>query len=129
MVAPKYVPPAAREVSPREITQVLGNPQQVGYPASMNADACSGCSVMGHQSWGAVYGHCGAWKSTLARSEGRLSRGFEAKAKDGLCQRAKVGYCPCCTQATHVAIPPAYTLGALDPLKQMGVRLWTAFGP
>ena len=63
------------------------------------------------------------------RLEGRLSQGREAKVKDGLCRKAKVGYCPCCTQASHVAIPPSYTIGAMCPLKRMGVRLWTALGP
>ena len=62
MVAPRFVPPAARKVSPREIIQILGNPDQVGYPASMNADACLKYSVTGNQSWGAVYDHCEAWK-------------------------------------------------------------------
>ena len=95
----------------------------------MNTDDCPGYSVMEYQSWDVVYDHCEAWKSTLVRLEGRLSKGHEGKAKDGLCQKAKVGYCPCCTQATHVAIPPAYTLAALDPLKQLAIRLWTAFGP
>ena len=28
-----------------------------------------------------------------------------------------------------MAIPPAYTIGALDPLRQMGIRLWAALGP
>ena len=129
MIRPKFVPPAARKVSPREIVQILGNPDQVGYPASMNTDACLGYSVMGYQSWDVVYDHCEAWKWTLVRLEGRLSKGRDAKAKDGICQKAKVGYCPCCTRATHVAIPQSYAIGAMDPLKQMGIRLWTAFGP
>ena len=66
---------------------------------------------------------------TLVRLEGRLSKGYEAKGKDGLCQKAKVGCCPWCARATHVAIPQSYTIGAMGPLKQMGIRVWPAFGP
>ena len=75
-----------------------------------------------------AYDHCDAWKSTLVKIEGRLPKGRDAKA-DNLCQKAKVGYYPCCSQAAHVAIPPAYPLGPLDPLKRMGIRLWAEFGP
>ena len=78
MVAPKYVPPATRKVFSRKIIQILGNPLRIGYPASMNADACLGYCVMGYQSWDVVYDHCEAWKSTPARLEGRLSNGHVA---------------------------------------------------
>ena len=40
-----------------------------------------------------------------------------------------MGFCPCCTQAPHEAISPACAMGASDPLKQTGVRLWAEFGP
>ena len=60
MWAPRHVPPATRKAAPREITQFLGNPLQIGYPAPMNADACLGCSVTGCQSWDVVYDHCDA---------------------------------------------------------------------
>ena len=105
MVAPKYVAPATRKVSPREIIQFLGNSSQIGYPATMNTDACLGYSVMGHRSCDVVYDRCEAWMSILVRLEGRLSKGHVTEATDGLCQKAKVGYCPCCTRAAHVAIP------------------------
>ena len=100
MIRPKLIPPATRKVSPREIVQVLGNPDQVGYPASMDADACLGYSVTGYQSWDVFYDHCEAWKRTLVRLEGRLPKGHEDKAKDGLCQEARVG------QEGHVAPGP-----------------------
>ena len=129
VVAPEFVPPAARKVSPREITRILESPLQEGYPASMITGASSGYSAMGYQSWDVVFDHCEASTSTLVRLEGRLSKGHGGEARDGLCQKAKVGYCPCCTRAAHVAIPPAYRLRALGPLKRMGIRLWPAFGP
>ena len=121
--APKYVPPAKRKASLREIIRILENPVQIGYPASMDTDACLGYPAMGHQSWDVVYGHCAARKTTLVRLEGRLSTGHDAEAQGNLCQEAKAGYCPCCTRATHLANPPAYAMGELDPPKQMGSRL------
>ena len=122
MVAPKYVTPATRKVSPREIIQILGNSSQIEYPASMKTDACLGNSVMGYQSWDVVHNHSEAWMSILVRLEGRLSKGHVTNAKDGLCQKAKVGYIPRCDSLS-------YLLGALGPRKQMEVRLWAAFGP
>ena len=95
----------------------------------MNAGACLRYSVAGYRSWDVVYYHCEAWKSTLVRLEGRLSKGHVSKAKGGLCQKAKVGYGPCCTRFAHVAIPQSYPHGVLDPLKQMRARLWAACGP
>ena len=47
--APKKMPPGAREASPREIVQFPDNPLRVGYPASVNTDACSGFSVTAYQ--------------------------------------------------------------------------------
>ena len=59
----------------------------------MNTDACQVYSVMGYQSWGAAYDHCEAWKSTLVKLEGRLSKGHVTKATAGIRQKAKVGSC------------------------------------
>ena len=95
----------------------------------MDIDACFGHSVMGYQSWDVVYDHCDDWRTTIVRLEGRLSKGNDANAKDNLCQKVKVRYCPCCARATHVAVPPPYALGELDPLKLQGARLWAEFGP
>ena len=60
---------------------------------------------------------------------GSTLEGARGKVKDGLCQKARVGFCPCCARATHVAIPQTYAIGAMGPLKQMGARLWAASGP
>ena len=98
----------------------MENPLQAGYPASVKTDACLGFSVMAYQSRGIAHGHCEAYLSTLVRIEGRLSKGLR--------QDVKVCRCPCCTQATHVAMPPAYSLGLLDGLEQSGIRLWAEFG-
>ena len=46
-----------------------------------------------------------------------------------MAQRARAGYCPGCAAVTHVAAPPASTLGTSDALKAQGVRLREEFGP
>ena len=56
------------------------------------------------------------------------ARGHDGKANN-FCRRAKVGYCPCCTRATHVAIPPPYPLGPYGGLKHTGIRLRAEFDP
>ena len=100
----------------------------MGNLASMITDACFSFSVMGYQPWGIAHGRCETYQSTLARIEGRLSDGRDGKA-DGLCLKAKVSYRPCCARATHVALPPSYSLGPLGDLKQKGIRVGTEFGP
>ena len=92
--APKKMPPGARRASPREMSQILVNPLQMGYPAPRNTDACLGLSVMAYQSWATARGHCEAFLSTLSRIEGRQSKGRAGEKAGNLCQRAKVGYCP-----------------------------------
>ena len=90
----------------------MGNLLQMGYPASMNTNACLGFSVTAYQSWGVARDHCDTYQSTLVRIEGRLFKGHDGKA-DGLRQKAKVGYCPCCTQATRVELPPVKREGQI----------------
>ena len=46
--APKKMPPGTSKASPRAVIQFLGNPLQMGYPASANTDACLGFPVMAH---------------------------------------------------------------------------------
>ena len=62
------------------------------------------------------------------RLGGTTSRGHSG-TKAGLAQRAKVGYCPCFTRATHVAIPPSYKLGEFANDKARGPELWKSAGP
>ena len=125
--AQKKMPPGTLKVSPLEVARFLGNPLQVGYPASMNTDAWFGFSVKAYQSRGSAYGHCEAWQSTLVRVEDPSSNGRDGET-DSPCQRGKVVYCPCCTRATHVAIPPPYPLGPYAGLKHTGIRLLVELG-
>ena len=83
---------------------------------------------MAYQSWDIACGHCESRQLALVRIEGRLSVGHGGTA-GGFSQTAKVGFCPCCVQATRVAITPPYSLAPLDGLKQMGIRLCAEFGP
>ena len=44
-------------------------------------------------------------------------------------QKAKVGYCVCCSKITHVAVPPNYPTGSYVETKCMGTTLWQTKGP
>ena len=44
-------------------------------------------------------------------------------------QRAKVGLRPCCAVATHVLIPPVYSVGRLARKKRNSAALWQRLGP
>ena len=99
--------PAMREAFIREL---LGSPLgrgQFGYP-------CTGCQgAESAVAWG------GAGKYTLARIEGPATKGRNAEQAE-LGRIAKVGYCPCCSRATHIANPPRCKLGKYSCLKAAG---------
>ena len=50
-------------------------------------------------------------------------------SRQDIAQRAKVGYCPCCAQATHVSAPPSRALGEFIWLKSRGLASGKAHGP
>ena len=64
---PKWIPPAARRVSPRELLTFLKIPDQVGYPGAINTDGCLGSSVVAYQSWKILLGRRGAAPFNLVR--------------------------------------------------------------
>ena len=68
---------------------------------------------------------CEAGKFALIRPVGTTSRA-RAGAKTDAAQRAKVGYCACCTRAIHVAVRPMCALVAFDWPKSRGMALWKA---
>ena len=119
MQEPRLMPSAFRKASPREITNLLQNPQRLGYPSTMNADACLGFSVYSYQSWGIAYGLCEAGLFNLARLPGPISMGRDAPTHSPA-QQGKVVFCPCCVAATHVAIPATYRSGPVGSLKRSG---------
>ena len=107
---PKLMSPAARKVSPRDLLLFLQNPDQVGYPATLDTDACLGFSVASYQAWEILYGSCGAAAFNPVRLSGPVARGHDAP-KYTPTQRGKVGLCPCYVVATHVAVPGSYGFG------------------
>ena len=40
-----------------------------------------------------------------------------------------MGLCPCCVQATHIAVPSSSKLGANSVLNESGLRFWADEGP
>ena len=44
-------------------------------------------------------------------------------------QKANVAFCPCCVQATYIAAPSSFKLGAYSSLEELGVRLWASAAP
>ena len=75
--APQLRPPAVREGSPCKLLTFFRSPDQVEYPASMNADACRGFSVTGYQAWEIAYRPCEARFSSLLRLSGPVSKGHD----------------------------------------------------
>ena len=103
-------PPGVRKTSARELIAFLHADGQMGFPPTFSTDASLGYLVTAYQSSEILFGHFGGDKFLLVRLEGTTSRGHSG-SKAGLAQQAKVGYCPCCTVAAHVAVPPAYEAG------------------
>ena len=65
---------------------------------------------------------CEAEKFALACLAGTAYRAHSAACAD-LAQRAKVSHCPCCTLATHVALPPKSAPGDSNSLRARGSAL------
>ena len=63
----------------------------------------------------------------MARLSGPVAKGHDAP-KNTLAQKGEVGFCPCCGQATHVAVPATYVLGCMDTLKRLGLAVWAEEG-
>ena len=91
---PNKMPPGIRKVSAREMLQVLENPNQKGCPGTVNSDACLGFGVYAYQSDEVLFGPVGTRDDVLVRIEGLRRKG--RNDKHNVCQKAKVGYCPCC---------------------------------
>ena len=64
----------------------------------MRADACLGYIAMGYQIWEVTSGIPDARKFNLIRPAEPVADGRDAKVD--LTQKANVGLCPCCVQAT-----------------------------
>ena len=122
------LPPVLRKINWRELFQFSQAPNQLGLPTFLNTDAKLGWSVYTYMSPEILLDKCDGAKSILLRIEGYCSKGHEG-GREFLTQRAKVGLCPCCAVATHVLIPPVYSVGRLDRKKHNSTALWQRHGP
>ena len=102
--------PALRKVNWRELKAYLQSSNQIGMPCTAATDSQLGWSVYAFQSPEILFAHCDGAKDILVLIEGDVSKGYQAP-KNAPEQRAKCGYCPCCSKVTHVLIPPTYPLG------------------
>ena len=127
LIGPHLMPPAPRKFSSRGISGFLRARGQIGFPASMHADACLGYSATGYQSWGVAYNVLEARKFDLIRPAGPASQGRNAKGI--LTQKAKAGFCPCCVQATRIANATSIQSGEYSPLKELGMQPSADEGP
>ena len=82
---------------------------QVGVPASLNADASLGFSRMAYQSSYIAPELRMAHQSSYMRVVRPSSH-----ASHTATQRGKVGFCVNCALATHIAVPIFYEVGAHD---------------
>ena len=101
---------------------------RVGFPPTMNTGAALRFSCLAYQSACIATQHCEVEKFALTRSVGTNARAHSAPPAV-IAQRAKVGYCPFCTVATHVAFPPAFAIGGFNTHKVRGQLLWEDGGP
>ena len=118
------VPPALRKVNWRELLQILQASRQVGLPCSVNTDASLGWPLYGYQSYEIPVDRCLGAQNIFLRVAGQCCKGSEAVKKEGVAQRAKCGFCPCCPRATHVLIPATFEQGQFSRRKANAVRLW-----
>ena len=119
-------PPVLRRVDWRELLDILKAPRQLGLPASSNTDGALGWAVYSYMAPEVLLNICDGHKFILLRITGYCTRGHDSNV---LAQKAKVGLCPCCAEATHVLVPPSYAVGRPDRKKKNSVYLWQRFGP
>ena len=122
------MPAGVRKTTARQLLAFSHPGGQVGLPPAIPTDASTGFPVIAHRSAGVLFGRPESDRFILVRAEETASCGLDgAKAK--LAQRAKVGYCPRRTLATHAAVPPMYELGKFANDKARGSVLRKRAGP
>ena len=118
-------PPGLRKINFREAMGILHVPNQIGLPGTQSTDAHLGFCFYTYQSASVALSSWEMRQEILMRAEGTVTRGGEGS---GL-QKAKVGFCPCCAEATHIAAPPTYMRGEYVDGKYQGMLLLQNFGP
>ena len=119
-------PPVLRKIDWRELLDILRASRQLGLPASTNTDGALGWAVYSYMAPEVLLRFCEGHKFLLLRIEGYCTRGHDSS---DVTQRAKVGLCPCCAEATHVLVPPCYAVGHADRKKKNSIHLWQSLGP
>ena len=118
-------PPGLRKANFREALSFLQAPRQMGIPATQNTDANLGFAFYAYQSAPVVLPPGETHRHILLRVEGTTSRGGSGASM----QKAKVGFCACCSKITHIAVPPSYVAGPFDKAKCTSTSLWQFAGP
>ena len=121
----EQTPPGMRKTNFREVIALLQASHQIGAPATQCTDANLGFAIYAYQSASLVLPPGDSHRHILMRVEGTASRGGSGPPL----QRAKVGYCPCCSTISHIAVPPSYAAGTFDNDKCTSTTLWQSFGP
>ena len=83
---------------------------------------------MGYQIAEVSFSSRGADECAAVRLVGTTPGGHSGSPRK-LTRRAEGGYYPCCTSATHVAMPPSFALGDNADLKANAAALRKDFGP
>lgn len=94
----------------------------------MNSDAPLGFACAGYPSSEVTFSSRDAERRSLVRLLGATPRPYSA-TKQSLARSANVGYFPCLTTATYVALPASNALGENGALKDEGKGPWKQFGP
>ena len=98
-------PPAIRKCAPWEISALFDCPNLVVHPATMHAGSALSFSVAGYQSAGGAFEDREARRGMLLLLVcGDAPNGHAASRSQVHARRARVGYRPCWTAGTHVAI-------------------------
>ena len=75
IVSPQKMAPGIRKASAREVSQVLENPDQLGYSVSVNSDGCSGFRFYAYHSPGVLVDEVKTRDDVLVRLEGLRRKG------------------------------------------------------
>ena len=119
-------PKASDEVTNARPQLFANPPCGKSLDSYMRAVSLGFCAI-GHQNSDVARDPCDAFRRILIRPVGPVAVGHDASTKTAA-QKAEVGYCPCCTQATHIAATPTFTLGDYSSIKELGMSLWAADG-
>ena len=120
LTSTSQTPPGMRKANFREVIAFLQAPGQVGLPGSQTTDAHLGFACYTYQSSSIALMDEETHRNILMRMVGSASQGGVGEKS----QKAKVGFCTCCSQVTHIAVPPNNAAGEYVNAKYLGLKLW-----